>query len=100
MLDQSHFTMMTGGDSALQSEVAALFRGQVEAWRAALTAEDAGGEWREAAHKLKGSARGIGFWALAEACETAEAAAPGEAAAHLSAVRALLDAALNDLRGY
>lgn len=99
MLDQSHFTMMTGGDGALQSEVAALFRGQAEAWRVALT-EDAAGEWREAAHKLKGSARGIGFWALGEACEAAEQAAPDEAAARLTAVRALLDAALDDLRAY
>jgi len=99
MLDQSHFSMMTGGDRALQSEVADLFRGQAEAWRAALT-EDAGGAWREAAHKLKGSARGIGLWALGEACEAAEQAAQGEAGARLETVRALLDAALDDLRGY
>jgi HPt (histidine-containing phosphotransfer) domain-containing protein len=99
MLDQSHFSMMTGGDGALQSEVAGLFRGQAEAWRAALT-EDAPGEWREAAHRLKGSARGIGFWALGEACEAAEQAAPDEAAARLAAVRALLETALDDLRGY
>lgn len=99
MLDQSHFSMMTGGDGALQSEVAALFRGQAEAWRAALT-EDAAGEWREAAHRLKGSARGIGFWALGEACEAAEQAAPGEAGLRLASVRALLDDALDDLRAY
>jgi HPt (histidine-containing phosphotransfer) domain-containing protein len=99
MLDHNHFLMMTGGDRALQSEVADLFRGQAEAWRAALT-EDAAGAWREAVHKLRGSARGIGFWALADACEAAEQAASGEAGPWLENVRALLAAALDDLRGY
>lgn len=99
MLDQSHFSMMTGGDGALQSEVAALFRGQAEAWRAALTEETAG-EWREAAHRLKGSARGIGLWSLGEACEAAEQATSEDVGLRLAAVRALLDAALDDLQGY
>ena len=99
MLDERHFSMMTGGDRALQCEVAALFRGQAEAWRGALT-EDAAGAWREAAHRLKGSARGIGFWTLAEACEAAEQAASGEAGSRLETVRNLLAAALDDLRGY
>jgi HPt (histidine-containing phosphotransfer) domain-containing protein len=98
MLDQSHFAMMTGGDRALQGEVAALFRGQAEAWRAALIADFA--EWREAVHKLKGSARGLGFWTLAEACEAAEGAAPDDAPGRLATVRALLDAALDALRTY
>lgn len=99
MLDQSHFSMMTGGDRALQSEVAALFRGQAEAWRAGLAASE-DGAWREAAHKLKGSARGIGLWALADACEAAEQAPPDLVRSRLDAVRVLLDTALDDLQGY
>jgi len=54
----------------LQREVARLFCDQLPQWRASLT--DAS-RWRDGAHAIKGSARGIGLPALAEACEFAEA---------------------------
>ena len=87
VLDRAHFDHMTGGDRALQREVAGLFRDQVAGWDAALAA---GGDWRAAAHTLKGSARGIGLAKLAAACEAAEA--QGETA--LAGVRAALTEAL------
>jgi len=73
VLDHAHFQHMTGGDAALQREVAGLFRDQVAGWEAALAA----GEWRIAVHTLKGSARGIGLSKLAAACEAAEAEGEG-----------------------
>lgn len=87
VLDRAHFHQMTAGDSALQREVAGLFRDQVAGWEAALAE---GGDWRTAAHTLKGSARGIGLAKLAAACEAAEA--EGEGA--LPQVRAALNEAL------
>lgn len=88
VLDLAHFQHMTGGDVALQREVLELFRAQVETWRAGL----AGGDWRTAAHTLKGSARGIGLDRLAAACEAAEAA--GDAETALALVREALAEAL------
>jgi HPt (histidine-containing phosphotransfer) domain-containing protein len=70
LLDRVHFSHMTGGDVALQQEVLTLFRGQVAAWSQLLSVD---ANWRDAAHTMKGSARGIGLWALADACEAAEA---------------------------
>lgn len=98
-LDRAHFAMMTAGDAALQSEVADLFRGQVREWRDALSAPVAGG-WADALHKLKGSARGIGLAALAQACEEAERAGPAQAAASSAKVLAALESALLALASY
>ncbi len=87
VLDSAHFHHMTAGDAALQREVAGLFRDQVAGWDAALAS---GGDWRAAAHTLKGSARGIGLTKLAATCEAAEV----EGEARLPAVRAALAEAL------
>jgi HPt (histidine-containing phosphotransfer) domain-containing protein len=58
---------------------------------------DAGGEgWRDALHTIKGAARGVGAFALGDACERAEAAGPGA----LPQVHAALDAALFDVAAY
>lgn len=92
--DQAHFDHMTGGDAALQREIALLFRAQIAAWTQLL---QAGANWREAVHTMKGSARGIGLWQLAEACELAERVTDGDAAAldaAFAAVRSELDASL------
>ena len=94
VLDRAHFDHMTAGDRTLQIEVLGLFRQQVEAWRAGLAS---GGGWREAAHTLKGSARGIGLNALAAACEAAEGAAEAQKLAALSDVHRALSAALAEL---
>jgi HPt (histidine-containing phosphotransfer) domain-containing protein len=100
MLDQRHFSEMTGGDAALQREVVGLFRGRVEAWRAALSPEQDPALWRETAHTLKGSARAIGLWSLGEACDAAEHAEAADAGPVLAEVRIQLDAALRDLAAY
>lgn len=95
VLDRAHFDHMTGADRALQIEVLALFRTQVEGWSAAM-ASDVG--WREAVHTLKGSARGIGLNALAAACAAAETAEDSDTA--LAAVRDALNRALEAMEQF
>ena len=97
VLDRAHFDHMTGADRALQLEVLNLFRAQVEGWT---TAFDAGPGWREAVHTLKGSARGIGFTVLANACEAAERASDAESAGAILQVRAALREALSALEQF
>jgi HPt (histidine-containing phosphotransfer) domain-containing protein len=90
VLDQAHFNAMTAGDETLQREVARLFCEQLPLWRAALADAD---RWRDGAHTIKGSARGIGLPALAAACEAAEAAPDAEREAACARVLAALDEA-------
>lgn len=71
-LDAEHFRYMTGGDCVLQAEILQLFRAQSELWQRLLIPDAAVCTWTDAAHMLKGSARGLGLWALADACEDAE----------------------------
>ena len=97
VLDRAHFDHMTGGDRALQIEVVGLFRQQVDAWRARLAS---GEGWRDGAHTLKGSARGIGLDALAAACEAAESAPESQRLAALSDVHRALSAALGELERF
>lgn len=94
IFDRAHFDHMTGADRALQHEVVELFRGQIGGWDAAL----AGGDWRAAAHTIKGSARGIGLQALADACERAEAAATPEPA--MTELRSALSEAMAALERF
>jgi len=97
VLDRAHFDHMTAGDRALQIEVLGLFRQQVDAWRVRL----ANGEgWREAAHMLKGSARGIGLNALAAVCEAAENAPEADRLVALADVHRALGAALGELERF
>ncbi len=97
VLDRAHFDHMTGADRALQAEIVALFRTQVDSWNAAFAA---GEGWRDAVHTLKGSARGIGLGELAQACEAAEAADEAASAAALEGVRAALEQALGELEQF
>jgi HPt (histidine-containing phosphotransfer) domain-containing protein len=97
VLDRAHFDHMTGADRALQREVLGLFRMQVEGW----TGVFASGEgWREAVHTMKGSARGIGFTALAAACEAAEHVGEAEREAALAKVGQALAMALAELEQF
>ncbi|GAN00289.1 hypothetical protein U91I_03954 [alpha proteobacterium U9-1i] len=96
-LDRAHFSHMTGGDLPLQREILDLFRAQVDGWMALLVP---GENWRDAAHTLKGSARGIGLAALAEVCEAVEALANDDAEAATGLLRAALDEALTAVRAY
>lgn len=71
-VDLTHLSRQTFGDHDLEREVLTLFERQsnvmIERLRGATTAKT----WAEAAHTLKGSALGIGAFAVASAAETVE----------------------------
>jgi HPt (histidine-containing phosphotransfer) domain-containing protein len=71
-IDIEHLQRMTLGDASLEREVLAMFSAQAVSLIATLVAlpADAGA----LAHTLKGSARAIGAFGVADAAETLEAA--------------------------
>ena len=81
-------------DSKVIDEVLALFREQAALWAPMLDAGVDG--WRDAVHTIKGAARGVGAFALGDACDHCEAAGAGA----LPSVHAALDAALFDVAAY
>jgi len=103
VFDRPHFAHMTGGDASLEVEIVQIFRVQTELWSRLLIPDAPTPIWRDAAHTVKGSARGLGLWALAEACERAEELGKGGAvegamvSQALSGVRAALAEALHAL---
>jgi HPt (histidine-containing phosphotransfer) domain-containing protein len=102
-VDFKHLEGFAAGDEALIEEVLGLFRQQAALWLPLLDPAAAADGWRDAAHSLKGSALGVGAFAVADACEAAEAAyqAPlGVKDARLMAVRHALDLALADIAAY
>jgi HPt (histidine-containing phosphotransfer) domain-containing protein len=72
-VDLVHLARQTAGDPVLEREVLMLFRCQSRKTAARLKASLDAAERMEAAHLLKGSARGVGAWAVAQAAETFEA---------------------------
>jgi len=96
-IDFEHLRTYTAGDQAVEQEVLNLFVHQVELWVRML--EDSGDEesWRDAAHSLKGSARGIGAWLVAELCDRAEKLSQDASAAERSIVLGDIKAAISDV---
>lgn len=75
VIDLDHLARMTLGDRSLQTEVLELFDRQ--AGMLLTRMKDAGANVVAAlAHTLKGSARGIGAWHVAQAAEAVESTAP------------------------
>jgi HPt (histidine-containing phosphotransfer) domain-containing protein len=73
ILDLSHLKAQTGGDHALQREILTLFVRQSREILALLRDEAELPQARaDLAHKLKGSARTVGAFGLAEAAEAVE----------------------------
>jgi HPt (histidine-containing phosphotransfer) domain-containing protein len=74
-VDLEHLARYTGGDRTINAEVLRLFVGQAEQLIARLRIHldhaDAKG-WHAVNHSLKGAARGIGAFALADAAADAE----------------------------
>ncbi|MEM8877712.1 MAG: Hpt domain-containing protein [Pseudomonadota bacterium] len=77
-VDLAHLARQTLDDADLEREVLGLFLSQTEIFlerlRGARTAES----WRMAAHTIKGSARNIGAWHLAEVARVAEGYNPAD----------------------
>jgi HPt (histidine-containing phosphotransfer) domain-containing protein len=89
-VDMVHLSRYTGGDAALNAEILQLFANQsaelMTKLQAVLEARDLKG-WKEITHSLKGAARGIGAFALADAAANAEPVEP--APDNLGALNAL-----------
>ena len=93
-VDFAYLEGFVAGDIAVVLEVLALFRQQAEIWAETLDGETEG--WRDVAHTIKGSARGVGAHALGDAAGRAERGTPAD----LPAVKAALDAAVADIAAY
>jgi len=77
-IDLDHFEAATFGDRALQDEILTLFEAQAAKLLAII--RDSDGKARsEAAHALKGAARGIGAFAVADEAEKIERGMGGSA---------------------
>ena len=91
-VDLAHLSRYTGGDAGVNAEVLTLFANQsgdlLAKLDAALTTSDAR-TWRDITHSIKGGARGIGAFDLADTAAQAEEADPAHDATQ--AARALHD---------
>jgi len=82
-VDLVHLAHHAMGDRDLECEILGLFQKQSVIYLARLREASDMQAWREAAHTLKGSARGIGAWAVAEAAADVESLS-GKVAARVS----------------
>lgn len=73
-IDYAHLRTQAAANTDVMREVMQLFLVQTEELVAALETTTDGKTWRELTHTLKGSARGVGAFALADAAARAEAA--------------------------
>ncbi len=72
VLDRDFLRRAAYDDVALMQEVLGLFRHQIDVWAPFFDLDHDPAMWRNAAHSLKGSARGVGAVALASSCEQLE----------------------------
>jgi hypothetical protein len=84
-IDLAHLSRMTLGQRSLECEMLALFDRQADLLLPRIRAGTPA-VTTAAAHTLKGSARGIGAWRVAEAAAAVEAAQPAEFAAAVDAL--------------
>ena len=71
-LDLDHLSAQAGGDKMLMSQVLGLFLDHAETVLEALASASGEKAWRDHAHSLKGSAKGVGCWGVADAAFAAE----------------------------
>ncbi len=75
VIDMEHLARYTGGDAVLDTEILRLFDAQtgglVDSLRDVLAAGDAK-SWKEVTHSIKGAARGVGAFGLADAAAQCE----------------------------
>ncbi len=72
-VDLVHLARYTLGNRSLEREVLGLFHTQSEIYLQRLKEAKKDKDWVDAAHTIKGSARGIGAWQIAKSAEEAEA---------------------------
>jgi len=71
-VDLVHLSKYTLGNRALEKEVLELFNQQSVIYLKRLAEAENMVVWHQAAHTIKGSAKGIGAWKVAEIAENAE----------------------------
>lgn len=99
-IDHRHLRRFTFGSEALEHEVLGLFAGQapesLEALKRALDAKS----WRDAAHTLKGSARAVGAWRVADRAAEAEGLRDGHSHPDRSGAIVAVEEALDEACAY
>lgn len=73
LFDRAHLERYTGGDAALTAELLGLMCDQARRCIDLMAEARDETAWQTATHTLKGAARGVGAFALADMCEHAEA---------------------------
>lgn len=96
ILDRDHLARYTLGDAELEREVLELFLMQLPQSLEALRRCSCRRDWEQATHTLKGSARAVGAWRLADAAERAEGGVGRPA--DWASLRADVDAAASEVR--
>lgn len=71
-IDRVHLARYTSGDRTLELEVLSLFAGQAGKCLKDLAIARTPQEWKDAAHGLKGSAKAVGAWEVANLASSAE----------------------------
>lgn len=102
-VDLVHLARFTLGDRALEREVLSLFRTQSSQCLEKLQAFDdtASAEtWQMTVHTIKGSARGIGAWTVAECAEEAERIGTAAVGRDARALIALLESEIERTNAY
>ncbi|WP_420433361.1 Hpt domain-containing protein [Hyphobacterium sp.] len=97
IFDRDHLARYTSGDAALEAELFGLLRDQTQRCVAAMEAAADPDAWKAAAHTLKGAARGVGAFALGEACQRAEEAPQAAWPVAVIEVRRAADAAVAEI---
>jgi len=102
-VDFKHLERYAANYQSLVNEVLTIFCDQAAIWVKRMDAAAPLETWRELAHSLKGSALGIGAFALADECEAAERSGATDIAEReelLAFIRTALSAALADIAVY
>jgi HPt (histidine-containing phosphotransfer) domain-containing protein len=98
VIDLVHLRRMTLGEKSLEAEVLALFDRQADMLLTRME-QAAPAAAAAFAHTIKGSARGIGAWRVAEAAEAVERAAAGSAPGMLTTAIDGLGVAIHEAQG-
>ncbi|MBN4046658.1 Hpt domain-containing protein, partial [bacterium AH-315-P15] len=72
-IDLEHLSQYTADDAAVTRDVLTIFRDQAEGWLAAMGEAGDLQAWLDAAHTMKGAARGVGAPEIAQLAKEAEA---------------------------
>ncbi len=99
-VDLVHLARYTLGNRALEREVLELFRRQSRLYLDRLAKAESDKAWRDAAHTIKGSARGIGAWRVADLAEGAERLAGEVLAQERDRALARLSEAIGETNAY